>query len=128
MQRRNSVLTGHGRDRRHHPGPVRRVLRAGLGRRPARARPRPNYGHVARPELGTEYFIDYVRHWLTTEGGFTDAEVYGGGLRVYTTLDMENQEAAVDAVNSTLDQPDDPSAALVSIDETGRGPGHGRRP
>ena len=78
-----------------------------------------NYGRVSRPELGTEYVIEYVRHWLTTEGGFTDAEVYGGGLRVYTTLDMKNQEEAVDAVSSTLNQPDDPSAALVSIDETG---------
>ena len=64
----------------------------------------------------------------TTEGGFTDAEVYGGGLRVYTTLDMENQEEAVDAVTSTLDQPDDPAAALVSIDETGAGAGDGRWP
>jgi penicillin-binding protein 1A len=77
------------------------------------------FGHVAHPEWGTEYFIEYVRHWLTTEGDFTDAEVYGGGLRVYTTLDMENQQEAVEAVNSTLNQPDDPSAALVSLDETG---------
>ncbi len=78
-----------------------------------------NYGRVAHPEWGTDYVIDYVRHWLVNDGGFTDAEVYGGGLRVYTTVDMNNQEAAVDAVNSTLDQPGDPAAALVSIDEQG---------
>lgn len=78
-----------------------------------------NYGHVAHPEWGTDYVLDYVRQWLVKDGGFTDAEVYGGGLRVYTTLDMDNQAAAADAVNSTLDQPGDPAAALVSVDEQG---------
>ncbi len=80
---------------------------------------RTNYGTVAHPEWGTEYFVEYVRRWLTTEGGFTDADVYGGGLRVYTTLDMQDQGDAVDAITSTLNQPDDPSSALVSIDDQG---------
>ncbi len=80
---------------------------------------RSNYGRVSHPEWGTEYFVDYVRHWLTTTGGFTDAEVYGGGLRVYTTVDMTDQGAAAEAVRSTLDRPDDPAAALVSIDDQG---------
>jgi penicillin-binding protein 1A len=79
-----------------------------------------NYGTVASPELGTEYFIDYVKHWLVTSGEFTDAEIYGGGLRVYTTLDFDMQEAAVDAVTSTLNRPDDPAAALVALDGQGR--------
>lgn len=78
-----------------------------------------NFGNVAHAEWGTEYFVEYVRHWLTTEGGFTDAEVYGGGLRVYTTLDMTDQGAAADAITSTLNQPGDPAAALVSIDDQG---------
>jgi penicillin-binding protein 1A len=80
---------------------------------------RKNFGDVSHPEWGTEYFIDYVRHWLTTKGGFTDAQVYGGGLRVYTTLDMEDQGAAAEAITSTLNQPNDPAAALVSIDDEG---------
>ncbi len=85
---------------------------------------RRNFGHVAHPEWGTEYYVEYVRHWLATpkaEGGdgFSDAEVFGGGLRVYTTLDMDDQGAASHAVTSTLDQPDDPAAALVSIDDQG---------
>ena len=80
---------------------------------------RSNYGRVSHPEWGTDYFIDYVRHWLTTTGGFTDAQVYGGGLRVYTTIDMTDQGAAADAVRSTLDRADDPAAALVSIDDQG---------
>lgn len=78
-----------------------------------------NFGVVAHSEWGTEYFVDYVRHWLTTDGGFTDAQIYGGGLRIYTTLDMDDQGAAAKAITSTLDRPGDPSAALVSIDDTG---------
>ena len=78
-----------------------------------------SYGNVARTEWGTEYFVDYVRHWLITEGGFTDAQVYGGGLRVYTTLDLEDQGAAALAITSTLNRPNDPAAALVSIDDIG---------
>ena len=78
-----------------------------------------NFGQVAHPEWGTEYYIDHVRRWLVGEGGFTDAEVYGGGLRVYTTLSLPDQEAAHDAVTETLNRPDDPAAALVSIDDQG---------
>jgi penicillin-binding protein 1A len=79
-----------------------------------------NYGTVARPELGTEYFIDYVKHWLVTSGEFTDAEIYGGGLRVYTTLDFDMQRAAIEAITSTLNRPGDPAAALVAVDGQGR--------
>jgi len=78
-----------------------------------------NFGKVAHSELGTEYFIEYVRHWMVSSGNFTDAEVYGGGLRVYTTLDFSMQKDAVDAVTSTLNQPNDPSGALVAIDDQG---------
>ena len=85
-----------------------------------RAETAANYGTVARPELGTEYFIDYVRHWMVASGGFTDSEIYGGGLRIYTTLDFEAQAAAYDAILSTLDRPDDPSASIVSMDDQGR--------
>ncbi len=79
-----------------------------------------SYGRVARPELGTEYFLDYVKLWLKRHGGFTEAQLLGGGLRIYTTLDLEMQEQAMEAVTSTLDRPDDPAAALVSLDTQGR--------
>ena len=78
-----------------------------------------NFGRVANPEWGTEYFVDYVRQWLVREAGFTDAEVFGGGLRVYTTIQMDRQRAANEAVNSTLDEPDDPAGASVAIDDSG---------
>ena len=45
--------------------------------------------------------------------------LYGGGLRIYTTLDFDMQRAAWDAVTSTLDQPTDPDAALVAVDQYG---------
>jgi penicillin-binding protein 1A len=76
-----------------------------------------NFGRVAG--WGSEYYVEYVRHWLTTEGGFTDAEIWGGGLRVYTTLDLQDQQDAMEAVTSTLNRDGDPAAALVSIDDTG---------
>jgi len=80
---------------------------------------RNSYGRVANPEWGTTYFVDYVRHWMVTTGGFTDAQVYGGGLRVYTTIDLADQRAAAEAVTGTLDRAGDPAAALVSIDDSG---------
>ncbi len=79
-----------------------------------------NFGKVKHPELGTEYFIDYVRHSLVASGQFTDAQLNGGGLRIYTTLDFTAQAAAYDAITSTLDRPTDPSASIVSIDDVGR--------
>ncbi len=78
-----------------------------------------NFGRVANPEWGTEYYVDHVRQWLVSEAGFTDAEVFGGGLRVYSTVQMDRQRAASEAVNSTLDEPDDPAGALVAIDDSG---------
>jgi len=66
----------------------------------------------------TQYFVEHVRKQLVEAYG--EDRVYGGGLRVYTTLDPKMQKAAYDAVTSTLDRPDDPSGALVAIDDQGR--------
>lgn len=60
------------------------------------------------------YFVEWVKQTLIDEYG-PDA-VYKGGLRVETTLDPAAQAAAEEAIASVLDQPDDPSAALVSLD------------
>ncbi len=66
---------------------------------------------------GTEYFIDSVRQFLIQRYGGT--EVFGGGLRVYTTLDPELQRQAFQAATGVLDQPDDPDAAMVVLDDAG---------
>ncbi len=65
-----------------------------------------------------DYFIDYVRSILADRYG-NDA-VFGGGLRVYTSLDRDLQSHAIQAVIETLDQPEDPDAALVAIDDQGQ--------
>jgi penicillin-binding protein 1A len=69
-------------------------------------------------DIGADYFVAYVRQQLR-DHGFSDAEIYGGGLRVYTTLDLDAQRAAWDAVQSTLDGPDDPQAGVVTLDPDG---------
>jgi penicillin-binding protein 1A len=79
-----------------------------------------NFGKVKHAELGTEYFVDYVRHWLTSTGRFTDSQLYGGGLRVYTTLDYGAQANAYEAIRNVLDRPDDPAASIVALDDKGR--------
>jgi len=76
------------------------------------------FGPVKRADIGTEFFRDYVVQQLK-QHGFSEAELFGGGLRVYTTLDLNAQQAAHDAVTSTLTSPDDPLAALVSLDPDG---------
>jgi penicillin-binding protein 1A len=60
------------------------------------------------------YFVEWVKQTLIDQFG-PDA-VYKGGLRVKTTVDMGMQAAAEAAIPGILDRPDDPSAAIVSID------------
>lgn len=73
---------------------------------------------VKGKEWGSEYFAEYVRQWLVKEFGSDD--VYGGGLKVYTTLDLGMQKAAYDAVTTTLDRDGDPSGSIVAIDDLGQ--------
>lgn len=68
--------------------------------------------------IGAEYFIEAIR--IDVAERYGEDMLYGGGLRIYTTLDRDMQEAAWSAVTSTLDQPDDPAAALVAVDEYGQ--------
>ena len=68
--------------------------------------------------IGAEYFIEAVR--IEVAESYGEDTLYGGGLRIYTTIDHAMQKAAWEAVTSTLNQPDDPSAALVAVDEFGR--------
>jgi len=62
----------------------------------------------------SEYFVEHTRRELFRRYG--SAAVYGGGLRITTTLDLDLQRAAEDAVDGYLPDPDDPNAALVSLD------------
>ena len=68
--------------------------------------------------IGADYFVEYVRSQLADRYG--DAAVFGGGLRVYTTLDLDLQDKARRAVTETLDQDGDPAGALVALDDQGQ--------
>ena len=124
------------RPRRHAPGGLHHRGRSATSPTPGSSTsstgwpcgPRPTASRSTRPRsnVGADYFVEYVRKQLTERYG--DDAVFGGGLRVYTTIDMAAQDEAYQAVVQTLDQPDDPAGALVSIDDNGQVRRHDGRP
>lgn len=62
----------------------------------------------------SEYFVDFAKRYLIQRYG--EPIVFGGGLRVTTSLDLGLQRAAEAAVKANLPSPTDPEAALVAID------------
>jgi penicillin-binding protein 1A len=60
------------------------------------------------------YFLDYATKELVNLVG--PIKAYQGGLKVKTSLNLDWQKKALDTVRSVLNQPNDPGAALVSID------------
>jgi penicillin-binding protein 1A len=78
---------------------------------------RTGLGPVKGDDIGTKYFVEAVRRQVAERYG--EDTLYGGGLRIYTTIDFDAQRAAWDAVTSTLDQEGDPDAALVAVDQYG---------
>jgi penicillin-binding protein 1A len=60
------------------------------------------------------YFVNYVKDQLIAKYGA--GRVFGGGLRVTTTIDLELQELARQAIEKILRDDDGPAAALVAID------------
>ena len=55
---------------------------------------------------GALHFVNYVKQQLIDEYG--SAEVFGGGLKVRTTIDLDLQEAARDAISKWLTNPGRP--------------------
>ncbi|MDD5621649.1 MAG: PBP1A family penicillin-binding protein [Actinomycetota bacterium] len=70
---------------------------------------RDNDGRVA------PYFIDYVKRNLYDQK-FTDYDVFKGGLRIYTTLDIDLQNKAENAFKKVFPEEIEPSYCLVSTD------------
>jgi len=68
------------------------------------------------------YFVEYVKEQILRDPlfGRTDRERYDflfkGGLRIHTTIDLDLQKAAENAVHGVLSQPGDPYGALTAID------------
>jgi len=76
----------------------------------------PQPEEVRLPGTGgkAQYFVNYVKDQLVEEYGA--GNVFGGGLRVTTTIDLGLQEQARTAIEKVLRNPEGPAAALVAID------------
>jgi penicillin-binding protein 1A len=61
-----------------------------------------------------DFFFDYVRQQLIHRYGA--ATVEQGGLKVYTTIDLNKQRLARKAIAEVLNEPNDPASAIVTID------------
>jgi penicillin-binding protein 1A len=116
--RRDSVLSGMVQTGTITPAERDAAAAVPIGEMVQPRAPRDGVSMVRGADVGATYYVEYVRRMLYDEYG---AEVVnGGGLRVYTALDLDLQAEAHRAVWETLDQPDDPSGALVSVDDVGR--------
>jgi penicillin-binding protein 1A len=71
------------------------------------------------------YFVDYVQRLIKFDPRFEvvgkspsqrEKRLFTGGLKIYTTIDLNMQAAGEDAVNSILPYPNDPHGALVALE------------
>ena len=76
--------------------------------------PKPDDVRLPGTRGPAQYFVDYVKQQLVDRYG--SGKVFGGGLRVVTTIDLGLQEQARKAISKVLTAPDGPAAALVAID------------
>jgi penicillin-binding protein 1A len=60
-----------------------------------------------------DFFFEYVREQLVHRYGAS--AVSGGGLKVYTTINLNMQRKARKAIGAVLNQPEDPQAAVVTL-------------
>ena len=75
------------------------------------------FSQVQGHDIGTEYFYEAVRQQLVEM--FGEDRVYGGGLRVYTTLDREWQRQAYETVVNNYPS-GAPTSSIVSVGADGR--------
>jgi penicillin-binding protein 1A len=61
-----------------------------------------------------QYFANYVKQQLVDRYG--SGRVFGGGLRVRTSIDLKLQKMARDSIGKWLTDPTGPTAALVAVD------------
>ena len=76
--------------------------------------PRPEDVHLSGKQGPAPYFTNYVEQQLIDRYG--SGRVFGGGLHVRTTIDLDVQRFARQAITKWLTNPDGPSAALVAVD------------
>ena len=104
LERRNEVL-----DAMADQGYISDAEAAEAKDTPIKVKPSNRYSEIREP-----YFFDFVQQQLIEEYGVNT--VRRGGLKVYTTIDPELQQAAREAIENHLYYSTDPSAAVVSID------------
>jgi penicillin-binding protein 1A len=110
MRRRALVLDAMVRAGNIKPAEAREAKAKPIGA----AAPRdPNQSLTGR----NAYFAAMVQDWTVKQ--FGEKQALTGGLRVDTTLDPDLQAAAEDSIKAILDRPDDPDAALVSMNNDG---------
>jgi penicillin-binding protein 1A len=76
--------------------------------------PQPEDVRLPDEQGPAQYFLNYVKDQLVAR--YEPAGVFGGGLRVTTTIDLKLQALARSAIEKVLRNPDGPAAALVAID------------
>ena len=113
--RRDLVLAQMGELGWASPNKVAKASRSGLGLEE----------EVTTGEYPAPYFIDYVKRLVTYDPRFEAVgetvsdrtnRLFQGGLEIHTTIDMDAQEAAENAVNGILPNETDPAASLVAIE------------
>ena len=78
----------------------------------------------AAERYAAAYFVEEVKQWILDDPRFGATAqdrrdlLFGGGLRIQTTVDLAEQAAAEAAVAAILPDPAGPSASLVSIEPT----------
>jgi penicillin-binding protein 1A len=90
------------------------ITRAEFRRAERAPLPPPADVHLSGKQGPAGYFTDYVKQQLIDRYG--SGRVFGGGLRVQTTIDLHVQHLARLAISKWLGDPNGPSAALVAVD------------
>jgi penicillin-binding protein 1A len=92
------------------------IITRGQFRSAARApMPAPRDVHLSGVVGQAPYFGEYVKAQLLANKQIGAKRVFGGGLRVHTTIDLGLQKLARDAIDKWLPSTDGPQAALVAI-------------
>jgi penicillin-binding protein 1A len=77
--------------------------------------PKPQNIHLSGVLGQAPYFGEYVKQQLVADKRIGPRRLYGGGFRVYTTIDLGLQKLARAAIDKWLPSPDGPQAALVAL-------------
>ena len=96
----------------------------------SKSKPLGLQAHVDKKTYPAPYFVDYVQKLITYDPRFKvlgatprqrARRLFQGGLRIYTTVDLDMQRAAENAVNNVLPYESDPHGSLVAVDpQTGQ--------